>query len=142
VTEANEPSIFERPQRILLAEDDDAMRELLVGWLLDAGYDVTACNSGLDLLNHLERSVLSAELLEFDIVLSDIQMPLGNALDVLDEFFGCDGVPPMILITAFGDRHTHAAASQLGAASVLEKPFERSRLLEEIRRLRNRAVRQ
>ena len=138
MTESNEPSNLSRPDRILVAEDDDAMRDLLVGWLREAGYDVTACTSGLDLLAHLERSVLSEELPEFDIVLSDIQMPLGSALDVLDEFFGCDGVPPTILITAFGDRRTHEVASHLGVATVLEKPFEKGRLMAEIQRLRTR----
>lgn len=130
----------DRPDRILVAEDDRAMRDLLVGWLLEAGYQVTACNSGLDLLHHLQWSVLSGEIAEFDVVLSDIQMPMGSALDVLDEFFHCDGVPPTILITAFGDRRTHAAARQLGASLVLEKPFERDRLLAEIQRLRTRRV--
>ena len=138
MTEPNEPSSLARPDRILVAEDDDAMRDLLVGWLHEAGYDVTACSSGLDLLAYLERSVLSGEIPEFDIVLSDIQMPLGSALDVLDEFFGCDGLPPTILITAFGDRRTHAVASHLGAATVLEKPFEKGRLMAEIQRLRAR----
>lgn len=138
--EPNERGQAVEPERILVAEDDDAMRDLLVAWLCEAGYDVTACDSGLDLLSHLERSVLSGELLEFDVVLSDIQMPLGSALDVLDAFFGCDGVPPTILITAFGDRRTHEMARDLGAATVLEKPFERGRLLAEIRRLRDRGV--
>ena len=125
-----------RPKRILMAEDDDAMRDLLVGWLHEAGYDVTACSSGLDLRNHLQRSVLSDELPEFDLVLSDIRMPLGSALDVLDEFLDCDGVPPTILITAFGNRRIHAAAGQLGAAAVLEKPFAKGQLIAEIQRLR------
>lgn len=112
------------------------MRDLLVGWLREAGYDVTTCSSGLDLRAQLERSVLSDEVPEFDVVLSDIQMPLGSAFDVLDEFFGCDGVPPTILFTAIGDSRTRATASDLGAAAVLEKPFEGDRLLAEIRRLR------
>ena len=127
-----------RRERALVAEDDEAMRELLVGWLREAGYDVTACSNGLDLLTLLERTVLSGELPEFDLVLSDIQMPLGSALDVLDEFFGCDGVPPTILITAFGHRRTPAVASHLGAAALLEKPFEKGRLMAEIQRVKGR----
>jgi DNA-binding response OmpR family regulator len=133
-----EPCGLARSNRILVAEDDDAMRDLLVGWLREEGYEVTACDSGLDLLTQLERSVLSGEIFEFDVVLSDIQMPLCSALDVLDELFGCDGVPPTILITAFGDRRTHAVSRDLGAALVLEKPFEKGRLMAEIERLRAR----
>lgn len=138
MTESTQRPGLARQHRILVAEDDDAMRDLLVGWLCEAGYAVTACNNGLDLLAFLEESVLSQELPEFDVVLSDVQMPLGNALDVLDEFFGCAGVPPTILITAFGDPQTHAAAARLGAATMLEKPFEKDRLLATIQRLRAR----
>lgn len=127
-----------QPARILVAEDDDAMCDLLADWLREAGYDVTTCSDGLGLHAQLEMSVLSEELPKFDVVLSDIQMPLGSALDVLDEFFGCDGIPPTILITAFESPRVRAAASYLGVVAVLEKPFERGRLLSELQRFMTR----
>lgn len=119
--------------RILMADDDLAMRQLLVSWLRSAGYSVTECSDGLDLLARLQKSVLSGEIAEFDLVLSDIWMPFASALDVLDEFFGCEGVPPTILITAFANRDTYALANHLGAAAVLEKPFAKAKLMDEIR---------
>lgn len=136
MTESSEPFSPLSPHRILVAEDDDIMRALLVGWLREAGYDVTACSSSFDLLAHFERSVLSGEIPEFDVVLSDIS--LGSALDVLDEFLDCDGVPPTILIMASEDRRTRAVASHAGVATVLEKPLEKDRLMAEIQRLRAR----
>jgi len=129
-----EADVQAKPCRILLAEDDDAMRDLLVGWLRDDGYEVTTCTNGCDLLSQLEGSVLSDEFIGFDLVLSDIHMPEGSGLEVLDEFFGCDGIPPAILITAFGDLRTRALANHLGAV-VLEKPFQKENLMAEIRRL-------
>jgi two-component system response regulator HydG len=135
MTEPPQPRRITRPSRILVAEDDDAMRDLLVGWLHEAGYDVTCCNCGLDLQAQLERSVLSAEIFEFDVVLSDIRMPLGSALDVLDQFLGCDGLPPTILITAFADPRVYALATELGVAAVLEKPFDKDRLIRELGRI-------
>jgi two-component system response regulator PilR (NtrC family) len=119
--------------RILVADDDLAMRQLLVSWLRGAGYSVTECTDGLDLLARLQKSVLSGEIAEFDLVLSDIWMPFATALDVLDEFLGCEGVPPTILITAFANRDTYALADHLGAAAVLEKPFAKAKLMDEIR---------
>jgi DNA-binding response OmpR family regulator len=127
-----------KPFRILVAEDDDAMRDLLVGWLREAGFDVTECVDGLDLRCWLEWSVLSGEADAFDLVVSDIHMPLCSALDVLEEIFECDGIPPTILITAFESPWTYAAARYMGAVTVLEKPFERRRLLSEIQRLGGR----
>jgi DNA-binding response OmpR family regulator len=126
-----------RTFRVLLAEDDDDLRHLIALWLREEGFEVTACSSGLDLLAYLKQSVLSEELPEFDLVLSDIHMPLGSAMDVLEEFHGCDGVPPTVLITAFGSARTGAAASRLGAAAVLDKPLDKGRLMAEIRRLRS-----
>lgn len=123
------------PTRVLLAEDDDDLRELLLTWLREEGLEVTECTDGLDLLARLQMSVLSGELQEFDLVVSDIQMPLADAFDVLDEFIGCEGVPPALLITAFGGRRADAAARAVGAVGLLEKPFERDRLLAEVRRL-------
>jgi len=123
------------PLRILLAEDDDEMRTLLLWWLRRDGYEVTECHDGNDLLTYLEWSILSGELEQFDLVLSDIRMPRGSALGVLEELYGCDGLPPTILITAFGDPAIHAEAHKLGAAEVIDKPLDREVLMARIRQL-------
>jgi DNA-binding response OmpR family regulator len=121
--------------RILLAEDDDEMRALLLWWLRQEGYHVTPCYDGNDLLSFLEWSVLSGELAPFDLVLSDIRMPRGSALSILDEFGGCGDLPPTILITAFGEPSVHAEARRLGAVEVIDKPLDREVLMAKIRRL-------
>jgi DNA-binding NtrC family response regulator len=123
------------PPRILLAEDDEDMRALLVWRLRRDGYEVNECRDGMEFYGYLERSVLAVELADFDLVVSDIRMPGEFALDVLDEFEGCDGLPPAILITAFGDSATYAEARQLGVVMVFDKPFEMEFLMEEICRL-------
>jgi CheY-like chemotaxis protein len=129
------PANASTPLRILLAEDDDEMRALLMFWLRQDGYDVTECRDGNDLLTRLEQSVLSGELMQFDLVLSDIRMPRGSALGVLDELYGCDGLPPTILITAFGEPAVHAEARRLGAEEVIDKPLDREVLMAKIHRL-------
>jgi len=123
------------PPRILLAEDDQDMRALLVWSLRRDGYEVHECRDGMELYDYLERSVLAMELTDFDLLVSDILMPGEFALDVLEDFQGCDGLPPTILITAFGDPATYAAARQLGVVTVFDKPLEMEVLMEEIRRL-------
>jgi DNA-binding response OmpR family regulator len=54
------------PPRIFLAEDEDDMRALVALWLRMDGYEVVECHDGMDLLVHLERSVLSGELADCD----------------------------------------------------------------------------
>ena len=123
------------PPRILLAEDDEDMRALLVRWIRTDGYEVIDCRDGVQLYDYLERTVLTGELADFDLLVSDIRMPGEFVFDVLEELQGCDGLPPTILITAFGDPATHAEARELGALTVFDKPFEMEVLMEEIRRL-------
>jgi len=119
-------------RRVLLAEDDYEMRALLSLALREAGYDVCECGNGADLLTTL--SLLEASTAGvFDLVISDIRMPGASGLDVLEDLRHRKGVPPVILITAFGDDETHARARQLGAAAVFDKPFETDDLLSKVR---------
>ena len=115
--------------RILLAEDDGEFRELLSCRLRGAGYDVTEVSDGQELLERLiEGHEHDGRHEPFDVVLSDINMPHFSALDVMVGARRCLTLTPVILMTAFGDLRTHEQASQLGAAAVLDKPFQ----LEEL----------
>lgn len=121
--------------RILLAEDDLAMRQLLVTALRWEGYRVVSAKNGFELLDVLASALLRREA--FDLIVSDIRMPGPSGLEVLrgvrDASFR---PPPVILITAFGSSDTHARAADLGAAAVLDKPF----LLEELIRVVSRIL--
>jgi DNA-binding response OmpR family regulator len=72
---------------------------------------------------------------DFDLIISDIRMPGVNGLSVLEGLREFKGVPPIILITAFGDEQTHADAERLGAAAVINKPFEITELLSTAREI-------
>lgn len=108
---------------ILLAEDDVELRELLLFVLARAGYRVTVCGNGLQLLETLE----SAE--DVDLVISDVRMPALTGLEVLESQIGNNRRPPFICMTAFGDAETHQSALQLGAAATIDKPFDLDRMI-------------
>lgn len=103
---------------ILLAEDDPELLELLIFVLLRAGYQVTGCDNGLQLLEELER------VETYDLVISDLRMPALTGLEVLKSQFDNPHCPPFICMTAFGDEQTHATARRLGAAATIDKPFD------------------
>lgn len=119
--------------RILIAEDDDEFRDALTEGLQDAGYTITACRHGLDLVRELRSLETPARPEEFDVIISDIRMPGVTGMSVLAGLRGMEGIPPIILITAFGDEATHAEARELGAVAVLDKPFEMADLLDQVR---------
>jgi len=130
-----EPSGFENvtnPCHILLAEDDLEMRKLLAWSLRDRGYQVTECEDGDCLLKRLGLSELARPPVTFDLIISDIRMPGVTGLQGLEGAKESLYLPPVILITAFGDELTHARAGKLGVAAIFDKPFEIDDLLEKV----------
>jgi CheY-like chemotaxis protein len=121
-----------RQPRVLIAEDDDKMRQLLVKVVRGDGYDVVECRNGIDLFGYLEAFVGRHAAVDFDVIISDILMPGPTGLEILEALCDRTGFPPVILITAFGDRGTHARAQKAKAAAVLDKPFEIDELLAKL----------
>jgi len=124
------------PYRILLAEDDKEMRSLLALSLRNGGYRVTVCRDGMGLLTYLEPFLfpnkIKLEEKNVDLIISDIRMPGISGMEVLEGIPKSTGVPPMILITAFGDEETHARATEFGAAAMFDKPFDMDDLLAKV----------
>lgn len=125
----------ESPDRILLAEDDREMRGLLAQALAHEGYAVTECTNGIQLLDHLSGLLERQPMEPYDVIISDIRMPGLTGLEILEGLKGDGGLPPTILITAFGDEATHAEAKLAGAVVTLDKPFEVEDLLAIVRRV-------
>ena len=129
------------PRHVLLAEDNNEMRPLLVRAFVREGYRVTECFHGIDLLDRLNMLTSQVEYASpehkehYDLIVSDIRMPGITALDILRDIAPFEGLPPVILITAFGDEDTHAQAYELGVAAVFDKPFAFDDLLAKSREL-------
>jgi DNA-binding response OmpR family regulator len=130
---ASAPASAPRP-RILLAEDDREMRRAL-GWgLRRAGYDVREFADACDLSDHIaDQLVCHRGGALAELIISDIRMPGGSGLGLLEGLREFDGATPVILITAFGSASTHAVAAALGAR-VLDKPFDIEELLALVRK--------
>jgi CheY-like chemotaxis protein len=121
--------------RILLAEDDEEMRALLCQSLGSAGYEVVALSDGLELMERLTSYLAPGGRVDVDLIVSDVRMPWVDGLEVLRAIGRYIGYPRMILITAFGDDKIHFEARRLGAAAVMDKPFEIEELLARIREI-------
>jgi CheY-like chemotaxis protein len=113
------------PHHLLLAEDDGPFRFLLTQVLRNDGYHVVAVSNGVDLMDILGDSLSpDGTFARFDLVLSDVRMPGWPGLDALAKVAQDPGMPPLILFTAFGDEDTHRRALELGALTLLDKPFD------------------
>lgn len=116
-------------RRVLVAEDDDELRRLLVMSLTADGYEVAEASDGHELIRQLARLWL------VDAIVSDVRMPGKSGLDVLAGFRRADWTTPFVLITAFGSDELHEEALRLGASAVVDKPFDLDVLRILIRQL-------
>jgi CheY-like chemotaxis protein len=121
--------------RVLLADDDSEMRRLLAWSLNRKGYQITECKDGNAMMKKLGLSVHSESDQPFDLIISDIRMPGSTGIQILESAHNIKKLPPMILITAFPDDETRKKARQLGAAAVVEKPFDVDALVDSVREI-------
>jgi DNA-binding response OmpR family regulator len=132
-------SPIHEPPRILVAEDDDEMRRLVVEALRKDGYDVVAVNDGGRLLVALAHGFVDrggADLA--DLVVSDVRMPVCTGMQILEQLRAAHWHVPMILMTAFGDPATREHARTLGAL-LFDKPFDLDDLRTAVASLLRRA---
>jgi two-component system cell cycle response regulator CpdR len=115
------------PPRILLAEDEEAMRTYLERALTNAGYAVSAVDRGTDAIPLLETG-------DYDLLLSDIVMPEMDGIELAQR---CAEISPrtkMMFITGFAAVSLRASREQ-PTAKVLSKPFHLRDLVLEVERL-------
>ncbi len=118
-------------KRVLIADDEPRIRRIIGDVLTNRGAIATVCEDGAKAIATLE-----AHPAGFDLVLSDIRMPDHNGYEVFAAARkSCPGVP-VILMTGFGydPHHSIVRAHQEGLQSVLFKPFQVERLLDEVRK--------
>jgi DNA-binding response OmpR family regulator len=131
------------PARLLLAEDDLELRELLAFVLRADGHEVVEARDGNELLEILNEGMQRNAPEPFALVVSDVRMPGLTAFDVLSQLQRALVDTPVILITAFGDQTTHLRAQRMGASRVFDKPFDfddlRAAVHETLHQQRRRA---
>jgi DNA-binding NtrC family response regulator len=113
--------------RVLVVEDDDIVRDLIVSLLEDENYAVEAVESGEEALKALDREL-------YDLVLLDLNLPGMSGLNVLSAAPAVQTDAQFIVMTAFGSVDTAVEAMKLGAFDYLNKPFRSEELLLTIER--------
>lgn len=113
-------------KKILLVDDDSAIRKILLRLLTEEGYSVLPAANGVEALEF-------ASVAKFDLVLLDLNMPQKNGWETFEQLALQDPLLPVIVITARPNQLFPALASGVGA--LLEKPLDFVRLLETIHSL-------
>jgi CheY-like chemotaxis protein len=131
--QSGETGTEKRVPRILVAEDDGDMRNLMGQLLRKDGYEVVECPNGISLLDYLSTFLGRSEPEHFDLIISDIRMPGLSGLEVVGGLHRRPDFPPTILMTAFGDAEIHAEAEEIGVAAMFDKPFDMHELMAKVR---------
>ena len=114
-------------RRVLVVDDDDAMRDMVVSLLADEGYEASGADSADDALERLKD-------VDVDAVVSDIRMPGKTGLELVGELHALRPDTPVVLMTAFGSIETAVEAMRVGAFDYVTKPFQKDVLLLAIER--------
>jgi len=118
--------------RVLLAEDNDLLRDLFASMLRSEGYEVIRVKDGSRLLEQIALARARAE--PIDLIVSGARMPGRSGLEVLESLRRVDWKTPFVLMTAYSADQLRAEARRLGAV-VVEKPFRLEELMAVVLRL-------
>jgi len=123
---ADNPCMFR--QRVLIVDDEPAIRGFVAALLEHSGYSATTAASAGDALEQLKQDPTC------DLVLTDVMMPGTDGLSLLDQIATGHPEIPVILCSAIHDIHVATNAFRRGASDYLVKPFAHAQLLTVVSR--------
>ncbi len=121
---------FLKDQTVMFVEDDDFAREELAKLLNKLFKKVILASNGLEGLEKYGRSKITNE--KIDLILSDINMPIMNGLEMLEKIREIDSLVPLIFITARSESDNILKAIDLDVSSYIIKPIDMSLLIRKV----------
>ena len=118
--------------KILVAEDDKALCDLVCAMLRSNGFEAVACADGAEALR-------AAEGQPFDLIVSDVMMPRMDGFELARAIRETDKHVPILFMTALDDKPAKQRGFTVGADDYVVKPFDADILLLRVRSLLRRA---
>ncbi len=123
-------------RKILVAEDEDAIRDFIVLNLKRAGYDVVETTNGREALEAFAKAKD-----EFDIAVLDIMMPEVDGFEVCSQLRAANNTMGIIILSAKSQEMDKVRGLMLGADDYMTKPFSPSELLARVDAIYRRITR-
>jgi DNA-binding response OmpR family regulator len=117
--------------KILVVDDEGAMRQGLVDNLLFEGYEVEEAENGRIALEKIEQA-------QYDLIVLDVMMPEVSGFDVCKQLRQNGNQVPIILLTAKGEEIDRVLGLEFGADDYISKPFSLRELLARIKAILRR----
>ncbi|MBO8172956.1 MAG: sigma-54-dependent Fis family transcriptional regulator [Bacillaceae bacterium] len=112
-------------KRVLIVDDEEAIRFSLESGLTDEGFEVRTLASGLELERHLKEW-------NPHLVILDVRLPELSGYELLEQIKIYDPGIQVMMMTAFGDTQGAVKAMKMGAADFIDKPFDFEDMLKTI----------
>ncbi len=112
-------------RKILMAEDSSSMRMMMSKALEGAGYEVVEACDGEEALRAMETGA-------FDMLITDLNMPRLDGIDLIRTVRRTDGnrFMPIVMLTGDGNEQSRQLGKEAGASSWIVKPFKPAQLLQ------------
>lgn len=116
--------------KILAVDDSTSMRQMVTFTLKGAGFQVIEASDGVDALNKAKSE-------QVDLVISDVNMPNMNGIDLVKELRGLSNYKytPMLMLTTEAGDDSKSAGRAAGATGWIVKPFNPDQLLATIKKI-------
>ena len=116
--------------KILIAEDQDDLRDMIAQTLRLAGYEVVAAADG-------ERAFQQAKSTQPDLIILDYELPRLDGSQVCRQLKALDAFSqtPVLIISSYGNPHYVETSLAAGAQAFIRKPFELAHLTEKVNAL-------
>ena len=112
-------------RKILVIEDDVAFGTMLKNWFQRNSFDATLCSKIADAKAELKKNA-------FSLVLSDLRLPDGDGIMLLEWIKDNNIDVPFIVMTSYAEVQSAVSAIKLGAEDYLQKPINPAMLREKI----------
>jgi DNA-binding NtrC family response regulator len=121
------PAVGIVPHKVLLVDDDEAVREMMNASLMHKGFDVVAAASVTEALRHIATE-------SFDVLITDLHMPdPGDGFTVVTAMRHSHPAALTLLVSGYPDVQSAMAAILLEGDEIIVKPFEVGRLVDLVR---------
>jgi len=121
--------------RILVVEDEEVIRQMLVLALEEEGYEVICAQDGRNALALLQELGTASGQTPIDLMLLDIMLPQVNGLDVCRTLRYQGNTIPILILSAKGSETDRVLGLEVGADDYLSKPFSMRELVARCRAL-------
>jgi CheY-like chemotaxis protein len=115
-------------QNILCVDDEPGVLSVLSEMITESGYDCDVAQDGLEALEKLKQT-------SFSIVITDLEMPRMNGMDLIREITKEYPELDSIAITAYNNKYQYTDLIEIGASDFITKPFHINELQAKLNRI-------